>query len=261
MPRGNAQASGVVSREATCSPALLSLPVLVLAPRKPFPPSLLGLSRAPLDPGANECAIHGHLPPGKELYMQHLSGSSGQPMILGPHLLVSPVGPGQGLAPEEVFTPYGQEGFASQKRGGDSRFSPFYRGGDKAQREAEASGRARRPRQPLPYGLDPLVALLGTGGRDSVRLVLALHHLALTVRLAGLDLLAPAAGVVELQAELWGGGGVRAGQGWQEGAAGLCFAGGSVRTSPLGLGQTARPTPPRACFPGWQRGRSCSSSH
>lgn len=50
-------------------------------------------------------------------------------------------------------------------------------------------------------GLDPLVTLLCAGGRDSIRLVLALHHLALAVRLTRLDLLAPAAGVVELQAE------------------------------------------------------------
>ena len=56
----------------------------------------------------------------------------------------------------------------------------------------------------LPYGLDPPVPLLGAGGRDPVRLVLALHHLAVSVCLAGFDPLAPAAGVVELQAELQG---------------------------------------------------------
>lgn len=55
--------------------------------------------------------------------------------------------------------------------------------------------------------------------------MLALHHLALAVRLTRLDLLAPAAGVVELQAELRGGGGVRAGQGWVERAAGRAFLG------------------------------------
>lgn len=44
--------------------------------------------------------------------------------------------------------------------------------------------------------------------------MLALHHLAITICFAGFYLLAPAAGVVELQAELWGGGQVRAGQGW-----------------------------------------------
>lgn len=55
-----------------------------------------------------------------------------------------------------------------------------------------------------PYGLDPLVALLCAGGRDAVGLVLALHHLAVPVGLAGLDLLATAGGVVKLQAELQG---------------------------------------------------------
>lgn len=138
--------------------------------------------------------------------------------------------------------------------GGRLQIRPFYRQGDKAKREAGASGRGRRPRQPLPDGLDPLVTLLCTGGRDSIRLVLALHHLALAVRLTRLDLLAPAAGVVELQAELRGGGWVRARQGWEETAVGPGFLGRSARTSHLGLGQTAGYTPPGAGFPCQARG-------
>ena len=43
--------------------------------------------------------------------------------------------------------------------------------------------------------------------------MLALHHFTIAVGLAGLYLLAPAAGVAQLQAELWGSGQVRAGQG------------------------------------------------
>lgn len=50
--------------------------------------------------------------------------------------------------------------------------------------------------------------------------MLALHHLAVAISLAGFYLLAAAAGVVELQAELWGGGQVRAGQGREGKAAG-----------------------------------------
>lgn len=49
--------------------------------------------------------------------------------------------------------------------------------------------------------------------------MLALHHFTIAVSLAGLYLLAPAARVAELQAELWGSGQVRAGQGRGERAA------------------------------------------
>ena len=49
--------------------------------------------------------------------------------------------------------------------------------------------------------------------------MLALHHFTIAIGLAGLYFLAPAAGVAELQAELWASGQVRAGQGWEERAA------------------------------------------
>ena len=104
----------------------------------------------------------------------------------------------------------------------------------------KVTGGPAPPGQPLLYGLDPLVALLSAGGRDPVRLVLALHHLAVAVRLAGLDLLAPAAGVVELQTELWRRQ-VRAGQGTPEGAAAL--GPGAPQT---GLDPWARPALGRA---------------
>lgn len=97
--------------------------------------------------------------------------------------------------------------------------------GKKARKKQGLLGSDRKPTptagRPLPNGLDPLVPLLGAGGRDPVRLMLALHHLAVTVRLAGFYLLAPATGVVELQAELWGGSQVRAGMGGEGGWAGL----------------------------------------
>lgn len=111
----------------------------------------------------------------------------------------------------------------------------------------KVTGGPAPPGQPLLYGLDPLVALLSAGGRDPVRLVLALHHLAVAVRLAGLDLLAPAAGVVELQTELWRRQ-VRAGQGTPEGPAALGPGGTSDRTGPLGkasAGTSSRTHPPR----------------
>ena len=67
--------------------------------------------------------------------------------------------------------------------------------------------------------------------------MLALHHFAVAVRLAGLYLLAPAAGVVELQAELWESGQVRAGLGWEERAAVPGSPGGSER--PRSSGRTS----------------------
>lgn len=54
----------------------------------------------------------------------------------------------------------------------------------------------------VPDGVDPGVSLAGAGGADGVRLMLALHHSAVRLRLARLDLLTPTVGVVQLQAVL-----------------------------------------------------------
>lgn len=74
--------------------------------------------------------------------------------------------------------------------------------------------------------------------------MLALHHFTIAIGLAGLYLLAPAAGVAQLQAELWGSGQVRAGQGWEERAA--VWALGEARRGWRGLDTWARPASGRA---------------